>query len=486
MSKFPENDLKEKIKAYKYSLEKMTFSVPEKKWISTLDGEESPEELIDKLIEFNIELNSIIDNCPECITVMDNEGTTMRVNKAFQEVTGMKSEDVLDKNISDLEKDGYFKPSIFEIVKREKRSISLIQEGKAWNAIATGAPIYDDQGNLYRVVSNARELSEIQEITTYVEKEEKEKDSESNIIAESNEMKEIMSLAKQVAGVDSNILITGESGVGKGVLARYIHLNGPRKDGEFVEINCGAIPDSLLESELFGYESGAFTGAKQKGKPGLIEIANKGTLFLDEIGEIPMMMQVKLLNFLQSHKIMRIGGIKEKKVDIRVIAATNKDLVKLVSENKFRDDLFYRLNVIPIYIPPLRKRIDDIYPAACYFAKKYCSKYHKKIEFTDEFLETLKQYEWKGNMRELENFMERIVVISSDNANSGLLRSINENNSQEDTSPKLTLQEKLDKYEGELVRKEYEKTPNTYKVAEALGISQPSASRKIKKYVKNF
>lgn len=484
MNKFQGDVLKEKMIAYKNSLDKMTFSVPEKDWLKNLNGNESLEELIDRLIDYNIELNSIIENCPECITVMDSTGNTMRVNKAFEEVTGIKSNEVLGKNVAELEKEGFFKPSIFGIVKKEKRVISLIQEGKAWSAIATGAPIYDEQGRLSRVVSNARELREIQEITTYVKTDSKETDSESKIVAESNEMRNIMNLAKQIAVVDSNILITGESGVGKGVLARYIHMNGSRKNGEFVEINCSAIPDSLLESELFGYESGAFTGAKQKGKPGLIEIADKGTLFLDEIGEIPMMMQVKLLNFLQSHKIMRIGGTKEKKVDIRVIAATNKNLTQLVAENKFREDLFYRLNVIPIHIPPLRDRVEDIYPAACYFAEKYCNKYHKKIEFTDEFLETLKHYEWKGNMRELENYMERIVVTSSDNAGSGLLKSMNVNNIQEATTAKLTLQEKLEQYEAEIIRREYEKNPNTYKVAEALGISQPSASRKINKYVK--
>ncbi|MDO4175990.1 MAG: sigma 54-interacting transcriptional regulator [Bacillota bacterium] len=345
--------------------------------------------------------------------------------------------------------------------------------------------VYDEDGKLFRVVSNAQDLDSIREITSYVDKPEVPAKSaeDSQIIAESAVMKNILQIADQIANVDSNVLITGESGVGKGMIASYIHSKSNRSGGDIVEINCGAIPDNLIESELFGYESGAFTGAAQKGKPGLIEMADKGTLFLDEIGELPLNLQVKLLKFLQNHKITRVGGIKEKQVDVRVIAATNKDLRKMVKEGTFRDDLFYRLNVVPIEIPPLRERPEDIYPAACFFAEKYRKKYHKTFIFNDDFLATLRQYRWMGNMRELENYMERIVVMSGEGFNSNLLNLVDEETGDE--GKKLTLQERLDAYEGQIIRESFERHHNTYKVADELGISQPSAYRKIKKYIEN-
>lgn len=477
--------LKGLIDNYQRSLEKLCFSAPEQKWIQSLTGDEDALDLIEQFIYFSIELNNILENCPDSIYITDEDGITHRVNKTFEDTTGIKREDVMGRDVLELEKEGLFKPSVYGIVIKEKRRISFLQEGMQWTAIATGAPIYDENGEIYRIVSNARDLNEIKEITSYVEKSEQtEEEADDRIIAESDSMKEILELARQIANVDSNILITGESGVGKGVLARFIHNHSYRKDGAFVEINCGAIPDTLLESELFGYESGAFTGADRKGKPGLIELAHKGTLFLDEIGELPMMLQVKLLSFLQNRRITRVGGTKERAVDVRVITATNQELSKMVAENRFRDDLFYRLHVVPIFIPPLRDRTEDIYPAACYFAQKFRDKYHKKFEFSDEFLETLLHYDWMGNMRELENYMERIVVMSGGETNSRLLEPIRDRSEKDSESNHLTLSEKLEKYEAELVKMAYANNPNTYKLAQALGISQPSASRKIKKYIK--
>ena len=475
--------LNELISNYKNTIDDIGFARPEQEWLEELNEDTDPLDIIEKIIEFSVELNSVLESSPDSITVMDSDGYTLRVNKAFEETTGLKGDDVMGRNMLDLEKEGYFKPSAYGIVKKEKRTISIIQEGKNWKAITTGAPVYDSNGHFFRVVSNARSLDEISEITSYLEEDhintsEKYK---SDMIAESPAMKQVVKLAGQVAGVDSSVLITGESGVGKGMIAHWIHDNSSRRDHDMIEINCGAIPESLLESELFGYESGAFTGAAQKGKPGLIELADKGTLFLDEVGELPLALQVKLLKFLQSHVIMRIGGTKEKKVDVRVIAATNSNLEKMVEEGKFRDDLYYRLNVVPIEIPPLRKRPEDIYPAARFFADKYKKKYNKSFEFSDDFLETLIQYNWMGNMRELENYMERIVVMSGENTNPSLLKLKSDNS--EEGGRKLSLQEKLDRYEAELVREAYEKYHNTYKVASELGISQASASRKINKYI---
>jgi DNA-binding NtrC family response regulator len=237
-----------------------------------------------------------------------------------------------------------------------------------------------------------------------------------DIIAESPQMKEILETVKKVSPFDTTILITGESGTGKELIANLIHKNSLRKDKPFVAINCGAIPPDLLESELFGYKKGAFTGASSD-KKGLIEEAEGGTLFLDEIGELPLDLQVKLLRVLQENEIRPLGSNRSKKINVRFIAATNKDLKKMVEEGKFREDLYYRINVIPIHIPPLRERKEDILPLAYFFLKKYSSKYGippKKL--SEKAKQQLLNYEWKGNVRELENLMERTLLITDTEA----------------------------------------------------------------------
>ncbi|MEC9488043.1 MAG: sigma 54-interacting transcriptional regulator, partial [Halanaerobium sp.] len=225
-------------------------------------------------------------------------------------------------------------------------------------------------------------------------------------------MESVLNLAEKVARVNSTVLLQGESGVGKGVVARIIHDLSAREDGPFVAINCGAIPETLLESELFGYETGAFTGASRKGKPGLIETAEGGTLFLDEITEIPLNLQVKLLQVIQERRLVRIGGVRPIAVDIRVIAATNQDIEMLVREGLFREDLYYRLNVVPIKIPPLRERQEDIIPLINHFLERYNKKYGQEKDLTREAKRALKKYHWPGNCRELENLIERLVVTS--------------------------------------------------------------------------
>ncbi|WP_456393503.1 sigma-54-dependent transcriptional regulator [Persephonella sp.] len=231
------------------------------------------------------------------------------------------------------------------------------------------------------------------------------------IIAESPQMKSILETAKKIAPFDTTVLITGESGTGKEMIARFIHKNSLRKDRPFVAINCGAIPPELLESELFGYKKGAFTGANTDRK-GLIEEAEGGTLFLDEIGELPLNLQVKLLRVLQENEIKPLGSSRPKKINVRFIAATNRDLKKMVEEGKFREDLYYRINVLPIHIPPLRERKEDIIPLARFFIKKYCSKYGiQPKNLSRRAIEELLSYPFKGNVRELENIIERSVLI---------------------------------------------------------------------------
>ena len=279
---------------------------------------------------------------------------------------------------------------------------------------------------------------------------------------------------------ESTILIGGETGVGKSMLARYIHNTGNRKDKKMIEINCGAIPPALLESELFGYAGGAFTGANKNGKPGLIELCEGGSILLDEISELPLSLQVKLLHFLQNKKITRVGGTEDILVNVRVIAATNKNLEALVEKGEFRQDLYYRLNIVPMIIPPLRERKDDIMPAVDYFIDKYTKLYGKNLPVNQKCIDYFTNSQWKGNLRELENYIERLVVteglVDIDNSSLFVTEYSTENNSEVTDTVALNALEK------EMILSAYKKYGSSYKVAKALGISQSTAYRKIKKY----
>lgn len=304
------------------------------------------------------------------------------------------------------------------------------------------------------------------------------------IVTKSEEMKLIYDTAQRVANIDATVLILGETGVGKDVLANYIYANSLRaKEGEFIKVNCGAIPAELLESELFGYEKGAFTGASSEGKPGLFELADKGMIFLDEIGELSLNLQVKLLRVLQEGEIQRIGGSRPKKVNVRIISATNRDLKEMVDRGKFREDLYYRLNVIPIHIPPLRERRADILPLTKLYLEKMNEKYQLNKELDYSLKSFFMSYNWPGNVRELSNLIERLVVttredrIFLDDLPSEYL------NSENYTSDKiLSLKEAVENAERKVLSLAAEKYSNTYEIAKALDSSQPTIVRKLKKY----
>lgn len=232
------------------------------------------------------------------------------------------------------------------------------------------------------------------------------------IVGRSEKIREIYKTIEQVSSTATTILITGETGTGKELIAHAIHQGSPRRDNAYIKINCGAIAESLIESELFGYEKGAFTGAASA-KPGKFELADEGTIFLDEIGELPKDMQVKLLQVLQDQTFERVGGIRTIKVDVRIITATNRDLLKEIKEGNFREDLYYRLNVVPIKMPPLRERKEDIAPLAYYFLERFNTKLNKNIKGIDQrVLDCFKNYSWPGNVRELENLIERIILLT--------------------------------------------------------------------------
>jgi transcriptional regulator with PAS, ATPase and Fis domain len=349
-----------------------------------------------------------------------------------------------------------------------------------------------DIDELYKLKKNIEETIQLQKYHTQENKSSNAfKFNDENIIANSLEFGKVLQTASSVAGVDSTVLLLGESGVGKEVLAKFIHRLSKRNQKPLVTINCSAIPENLIESELFGYETGAFTGAQKRGKQGLMELANEGTLFLDEIGELPLNLQVKLLRVLQDKKLMRLGGISEINVDVRIITATNRDLYKMVIDKQFRADLYYRLNVIPIEIPPLRKRKSDILPLCHHFMDIYNHKYGINKELSLSTEQVLENYNWPGNVRELENLIERLVVttspsiIDANNLPHFLIENDSDINSKIKIDEIINLKEAQELIEKLLIEKAYKKYKSTYEMAEVLGVNQSTVVRKIQKYIKS-
>jgi transcriptional regulator with PAS, ATPase and Fis domain len=310
-------------------------------------------------------------------------------------------------------------------------------------------------------------------------------ENDNQLIFHSDNMKRIRQITEKVSLVDSTVLLLGESGVGKSILARFIHRNSNRSSMPFIEVNCGAIPETLIESELFGYEPGSFTGGTKSGKKGLFEMVNGGTIFLDEIGDLPLNLQVKLLHVLQESKIRRIGGSKMIDVNMRVIAATNQDLQILIDKREFRKDLFYRLNVVPITIPPLRERKDDIIVLANHFLEKFTRKYDTDYEITQNLEFMIAKMEWKGNIRELENYIERLVVTNEESPlKTKTIKNAEDVNPYNDiTVQKVSsLKEAKEEVERQLLKKTFNLYKNTYKVAQVLGVNQSTVVRKLHKY----
>lgn len=300
----------------------------------------------------------------------------------------------------------------------------------------------------------------------------------------SSKMQKIMQIIDKISNVDSTVLLLGETGVGKTWLAKYIHKNSSRNEEPFVSINCSTLPDSLIESELFGYEAGTFTGGNKKGKEGLLNTANNGIVFLDEIGELPLATQSKLLEVLQDGTFRKIGGSKNIKVNIRVIAATNRDLDKMVQEKEFREDLYYRLYVVPLVIPALRERLEEIPFLANEFLQIFNGRYQQAMEFNQTIMQELLTYSWPGNIRELENTIERYVVTQTF---PNLLSTKKDEVSKQTSRRALgypSLKEAKRKFEKQLITEAYEELGTTYKVAEALGVNQSTIAKKVKQYRK--
>lgn len=461
------------------------------------------QEKIHKLNNLNHELDAIIENSFDAIYITDREGTTIKTNSAIERITGIPKQYYLGKNSKDLVKRGILKESVTFKVLKERKTVSLIQNNFAGKeTLMTGTPIFNEEGEIEIVITNIRNLSELNQLHTELNKALELNDQyrkelerlktrtrqDPDVIVQSKLMLDIYDTADRIADFDATILILGETGVGKDVLARRIYCSSQRHEkGEFIKINCGAIPLDLLESELFGYEAGAFTGANKSGKPGMFELADKGVLFLDEVGELPLVLQVKLLRALQEKQIQRIGATKSKNVDVRLVAATNRDLKEMVKKGEFREDLFYRLNVIPISVPPLRNRKEDILPLIQYFLNVFNHKYGISREFDRSLKEFFYHYEWPGNVRELSNLVERLVltVPSKEVTVKDLPMEYQLEYGEHQIAAfddDVTLKDAIETVERDLLTNAVEKYDSTYKIAEKLGTSQATIVRKLKKY----
>ena len=453
------------------------------------------------------DFEEILEGSFDGILVTDVDGKILYVNSSYERVAEIKRSDMEGKYMRDLENPVWMPESVAHVVARERTVISKRQVVKSGRHImVTGRPIFDSKKNIKKIVINARDITEIYDLTEELQKaREQEKqyidrfttpllgsdDSSRRILAISDAMKHVLSLAEKVANFHATVLILGESGVGKEEVAKFIHDNSMRKKEPFVVVNCGAIPDNLLESELFGYEKGAFTGAMQTGKQGLFEAAAGGTIFLDEIGEMPLDFQVKLLRFLESKEIRRVGAIDAKIVDVRVIAATNRDLFEMVKEGTFREDLYYRLNVVQIDVPPLRKRIDDIMPLAALFLNRYNKKYGQEKLMTYDLIKALEKFPWPGNVRQLKNIMENMVIVSNNEYLQTEDLPWNEKDKKNEVTrtigslaenDELGLNEAVEELERRILMKAKEDLGTTRKIAEKLKVNQSTIVRKMQKY----
>ena len=441
-----------------------------------------------------LESQDILDSYPGPVLIADTKGKILRANVAWEHSWGEKTDYLKGKRLQDIMHNKNVDASNLVRIVKERYNISFIYRQAGKRLIITIAPLNRAAGN-DRVIVYCRDLQELLEFNEQIQKHEIKSISQkplidasikNELVVHNEQMLQVVSLAEKVAKVDSNVLIQGESGVGKDLIAKLIHEHSRRAGQRFIKVNCSAIPDNLLESELFGYEGGAFTGANHKGKLGLLELANGGSFFLDEVGELPLSMQAKLLQVLQDRELYRVGGTKPVRLDIRIIAATNQNLDEMVSEGTFRKDLFYRLNVVPINIPPLRERQDEIPLLVSHFLEQYKKKYGLAKKISNETMKYLINYEWPGNVRELQNVIERLVVTVEDSViqPSHLPQYIKLPYQRTNVivPDLMKLKEAVAEVEIQLLQKAFSKYQNTYKIAKVLGVNQSTVVRKMQKY----
>jgi len=375
-----------------------------------------------------LQFTDVLDNIDAGVVIYDAAGNFAYVNTVMVNWRNIPRSEYLKMNIRDFY--DVLDVCVFDLVMRKKQRVSRLQyyhehgqaDGPFRMRIVTGTPIFDSAGNVQYVItllqdvdefnSRFRALKDQHQILEIGRSAAEKPAEEDTIIARSPELLQVLEMVDNIAKLDSTVILFGESGTGKEVFAHYIHNHSARASGPLVIVNCAAIPENLIEAELFGYEKGSFTGASREGKKGLAEAASGGTLFLDEINSLPLSVQGKVLRMIEDKSVQRIGALRSRKVDFRLITATNRDLKELVRDGLFREDLYFRLNVIPVNIPPLRGRRADIIPLCLHFTHILCRKYDLQKTFSESVLNELTNYSWPGNVRELRNFVERMLVMT--------------------------------------------------------------------------
>lgn len=461
--------------------------------------QDASQDRLRNLEVLNQELNAIIESSYDGIWITNGEGITLRVNKSYEKFSGIKATEVVGRSLKDLVKEGYYSDSAALHALEKKEPVTLVHKIKTGKkAIVTANPIFDEQGKIRLVITNVRDitlfdnlqqkLAELERLSKGYQYELQQLQKDIPIIGCSKAIQDVITLAMRVAEVDTTVFVQGESGVGKGLIAELIHAHSRRKEGPFIKVNCGAIPETLLESELFGYEKGAFTGAKKEGKIGLFEMANDGTLFLDEIAEVPILLQVKLLQAIQDQAVYRVGGTRLINLNLRIITATNKNISELVRNGNFREDLYYRLNVIPCVLPPLRDRREDIPLLITHFLGIYNKKFALNKKLALEAVDCLINYSWPGNIREVENVVQRMILLSGDSIETGDLPENIRNSSRPgeagppDCTDGQNLRQALEELEKGRIKAALLAHGSTRRAARRLGIDQSTLVRKARKH----
>ncbi len=449
--------------------------------------------------QFSLESEAIIQHCTYGICVADSEGVMTRVNTAFEHITGLGSHHFLGLHVQDAVDKGIIdNSSILRLLQRKRPSTATVKTMAGKKLFSSAFPVYDRKQNVIRLATIMRSVQgtqSLRELETFFGDHEAFHPAQSRVVGASPQVVELFNKIERLSLFDCPVLLTGETGVGKGLFARIIHERSPACQGPFVTVNCSAIPAHLMESELFGYEPGAFTGARKSGKDGLFESARGGTLLLDEIGELPLELQPKLLRVLEAQSVMRVGAVQERPVDARVIASTNQDVEAMIAQGRFRRDLYYRLNVVPLNIPPLRKRREDIPELLYHYLERFNLRYGTSTWMCPEAVDVLAEYPWPGNVRELANTVERLVILE----NRELIRvedlpdRFRGDRVRRGAGPSVfgdpcferslkPLKEELDGYEKALLREALRRCSGQEAAARTLGISMSTLTRKLRKH----
>ena len=456
------------------------------------------------MVDANV-LIKLLESSYDGIWITDHVGKILFANSANAKLLGVPRSELENKTTQELQDEGVFQTSAILEALQTRQQVSKVCNNPrtCLTVLATATPVFNEAGDIQYIFNNVRDITALNEMRESLQDKDeiiRQQNSQletmrlrlgvGTIIANSKAFTQVVELARRAATFDgATVLILGESGTGKEVISELIVNTSPRKDKPYLQINCGAIPENLIESELFGYEKGAFTGADAKGRKGLFEAANGGTVFLDEIGDLPLHMQVKLLRVLQQKRIVRVGGTETVNLDVRIIAATNKDLKQMVKEDRFREDLYYRLNVVPIEIPPLRDRKEDILPLVNHFLTVANRKYHTNKSIYSDTIDVLESYSWPGNVRELENLMENLVIttpgdiIRRENLSERLKFSTENHGFTEDTEV-ITLKETVERAEYMAIQKAIRQCGSIRKAAVALGVDPSTIVRKQQNYQK--